>query len=488
MPELIECLAMVENTLTFAGLLYERGNEIFNDCNAETRSSYNGKYNLHILPRIGEIKITELTLEDCEDLVRKIEESNRYKPSTIQQYRYLIREPIKYAAKLGLCDYIFYGTIFSLDPKESEGKAKKNELTTLKKSFSILEELRLHNLVLTDYKEEGEKVGIGCMYASGGRNSEVCGADFGALKEMEHYPEEYCLWLYETTEGDTNNLKPGGKTSNAPRILPVPLKFAKFLLRRKAYIEEEIAKGSIKLCPEDGVRSVDDLPIVCKGHDFTRRCSSRDLTNMGRKILQEIKVSEEAVAYIAAALEEEENRVEMGLCEKNPTAYITRRHLGTTLYLLGFTETEIEYYMGHELVDSDAIRNEYTNEERLHEMALKLNNRPLFREENLQGVDLQLTSEESFKELNDVYQVTIDADEKLLKDGEIVVVITAEEVNDPIEITLNDYNAVRIDPFRPQKKEVSKVVNTIEKYQQAYQRICEKENVNQQEKEASGEK
>lgn len=62
---------------------------------------------------------------------------------------------------------------------------------------------------------------------------------------------------------------------------------------------------------------------------------------------------------------------------KDPTAYLFRRNFGTHLHILGLSEPEIEYVIGHDIDDPYETRNEFVNEEKLFAIKQKMDRRPL---------------------------------------------------------------------------------------------------------------
>lgn len=374
--ELDEYVVKADGKYTFFGVLNDFYEDIFARCGEKTRRSYNSEYNRLVLPILANCVLEECEYADFESAIEKIETQGHYSQSSLQHYRYLIRTVVKQAVKRGICEDVLYGSIFSLSPDEKPDTAKKKEFVRLRKSLRIEEERRLYAETMVDPMQDGERMGLALMLADGLRNSEACGVKFGAVRPMESRPDCYCIWMYESTIKDTSELKIGGKTRNAPRILPVPPKLLELILKRKAYLQTLLNEGRIELKPDQ--KSIEDLPVACKKSDYTEHCSSGRLTTAGRLLLKAIQVSEEEVAYIDRELQSKERMIEMGVTEKDPTAYLLRRNLGTHLSILGLTEAEIQYFMGHDIDDTYEKRNYFTNEDKLESIVQKLANRPLF--------------------------------------------------------------------------------------------------------------
>jgi len=69
---------------------------------------------------------------------------------------------------------------------------------------------------------------------------------------------------------------------------------------------------------------------------------------------------------------------------KDPTAYLFRRNFGTHLHILGLSEPEIEYVIGHDIDDPYETRNEFVNEEKLFAIKQKMDCRPLVNSDRSQ--------------------------------------------------------------------------------------------------------
>lgn len=72
-----------------------------------------------------------------------------------------------------------------------------------------------------------------------------------------------------------------------------------------------------------------------------------------------------------------EGNVASILKEKEPTAYLLRRNFATHMSILGLTNAEMQYLMGHNVEDAYESRNEFVDSERIFIMHRKLSNRPL---------------------------------------------------------------------------------------------------------------
>lgn len=397
--EIDEEIALIGQKYTFSGVLYQYFEEIASRWNSNTRKAYLGQYQGQILPRLADRPLEEYTRDDFDQVINDIDSQyaqqgngQGYAANTIQHYRHLIRVVLKAAAAHNICPDVLWGTLFSIASEEKAEATKIKEFVRLRKSLTVQEERKIVEKLFNDPMQSGQNMGLALMFSLGLRNGEACGVNFGAIRKMESHPDCHCLWIYQSTGYSSNELHAGGKTANMPRILPIPQKLYSLLEARRQFLETLLINGSIFLDDVLGPRSVDDLPVACVDDQFTVRCQSNHLTRAGQILLKEIQVSEDELAYMDRDLQNPKLAQEMGVVEKDPTVYLFRRNLGTHLYLLGLSESEIQYIMGHSIEDPYLSRNDFTNEELLYNIKVKMENRPLVNDsfpylepEQLQG-------------------------------------------------------------------------------------------------------
>jgi len=143
---------------------------------------------------------------------------------------------------------------------------------------------------------------------------------------------------------------------------------------RRNELEEYLKSNNI------GDALVDQLPIACKGgfDNYNKRCSAKDLTIASHEIFKEIGLSPIQLAYINNDLSDE--TLSEKVREKDATAYLLRRNFATHLQILGFSTSEIQYLIGHDVEDMYENRNEFMVSERLYSMAKRLKLRPLLND------------------------------------------------------------------------------------------------------------
>lgn len=344
-------------------------------CSENTKEIYIRDYNERIFPIISpSLAVHEYTEETIERYRTQLQSRYNYDDATIRsRYDHLLSNP---------CEVFFEVQGSMLNPlwgagfkfRESESETKREKLLKIRKSLTVQEELRAKAVLLDNPKtEDGTLVGLAIMFLAAVRNAEACGLSFGDLRKFEKYQNNYYLRVYETTGTDSNVLKLGGKTSNAPRYVPIPQVLSDFLLRRREYVESMISfpftdqKGRVHA-------SIDTLPMACRKDRFGTRCETKDLSDAGRNLLRyQLKLSEEQVSGINVLIQEDSE----DLGEKEATTYLFRRNMATHLYTLGFDQLQIQYYMGHRLENSNLRRSDFTDEELLYKMSVLLENHPL---------------------------------------------------------------------------------------------------------------
>lgn len=380
--------AEVDGRPTFLEVLVTYFPDISKNWNRNTQIQYLKHYREHIVPLLSERCLVDYnTVEDYDAVIdslrnkrkeRMAGNSLQYSASTIQHYRRLIKVVLEAAAREGICPDILWGSVYSLPGKESPEKRLQKERLTLRKSLEPAEEWRMAEYLMSDFGEDGQRVGLLLMAALGLRNEESCGTNYEDVLQSVDHPDMYCIGVYKSTTGSSNELKAGGKTRNMVRTLPLPERVCQFLLRRKEYLQSLVDSGELVLGEE--YQSVDELPIVCLGKNWTHRCSSAQLTNAGRKMFQEIQLSEDQLAYIAEELEQVEAQRGLGRY-KDPTAYLLRRNLATHLRILGFDDGQIQYFMGHDMESTLLRRGDFQHQEQQYRMKEKLELRAIFGSE-----------------------------------------------------------------------------------------------------------
>lgn len=426
--------AEIGKEITFHGALYEFFDEIASPWKAEkTLSDYQRDFRTRILPYVSdEQPLRELSKEYFDSVLESVKEDyyeQEKKALSLhveQHLKYIIYRVVATAAAHNLCEDIFWGTTFKTENPDDSGARQAKELMNLQKSLQPLEEKKIFQEIMLDHTAPGQNIGIATMFCAGLRNEEACGLDFGDLIEMREHPGNFCLRIYKTTAPGTNVLQPGGKTKNAPRMVPIPDALVTLLIGRKEYVRQQLELASIEA-------SVDALPIACRNNRFQDRCYASDLSLAGRLIFKKVKVNESTVRYVEEEIDavvSEEVDANQELPVKDATTYLFRRNMATHMYILGLTEPEIKYIMGHAIEDDYETRNGFCNEDKLFKIKQKLNKRPLVNTEALCPPSAVCVAANETLTGQAAHSVTFNAS------GNIRLSITANEPDDAISISV----------------------------------------------------
>ena len=455
----MEYVAKVGKEFTFAGAVDQLFEVTFSDCAASTKRNYLRDYQNHIFPLLGSTPIGKITKADSEKAVAAIAEKKTFEEKTLDHFTYLIRTMVETAVENGMCLNESFCPQLSqeLPPQTDEVHLKRN-----RRSLTAAEERQLFQMVMCDPLQEGEKMGIALMFACGLRNSEACGLNYSDIFQMKSDPRFGSVRVRETTEGNTNEVKGGGKTVNAPRIIPGAGAIISLLMRRKEYIQRLVEEKKITLAPG---KTVDDLPIVCRD-DFTTRCSSGDLTAKGKEVLMQVVKETAILDACDREIEEEIERGMEGIEDKDPTAYLLRRNFATHLYHLGLTEEECQYIMGHAIQDVYHNRRDFSNDKLLLPIARKMAFRPLLNDNVFDT--FELTEIEYQRFCKNVTEVALHTDSAELLEIEIealeptdAIRIVAMQGGKPIEVVYTK---------KQRQRKVSRLANVTRSLHKLYEK------------------
>ena len=459
---------------TFYGIYHDYYEDFEEHWKADsTQRSNHLRYCNQIIPLLrkhDETPISAYTQEDYDAVIQALIKRGQdtkgkqylpYKESTLQDFRRLIYYVVETAARHGECDNVLWESNLNPEAATESEEVKANQ-ALLSKSLTIPQEQAVAKALLSDPLQSGQNMGLLLMYSLGLRNAEACAVDYGDIKPMQTHPDCPVIWIYKTTGYDTNAGKLGGKTRNADRIIPVPDKVAALIHERRQYIESQLNK------------SIDDYPIVCNNDRWDVRCSARELTNAARILFQSIKIKAVQMASINEDLQEEPMSNNDSLPfedRKDPTAYLFRRNFGTHLHILGLSEPEIEYVIGHDIDDPYETRNEFVNEEKLFVIKQKMDRRPLVSSDRPQiGKSVSVGDRLS---LQHTAHVQIPADS-----AETEMHIAANEPTDNIKVSLSSHpQNMRIKlncrHYTVKATEYDRFVDTQQQYHKAYTKAKE---------------
>ena len=354
---------------TFLGVLRKRfydpgnGEAISAPWRAEsTRIAYLRDYNRRLIPALGNgIALSSMTEDDFVRSLAGLKET--YPILDVNHYRNLIWRVYKAGVDDGLYADSLHWDRADLSP--SQGKAfhkSQRQRMTLKRSLSIQEEDKIIRLFKSFdvTNPDGRLIGIFLMFFLGLRNNEAAGARFGNIKTLSTKEEPFpCLIVSESTEIDNNLRRIGGKTVNAFRSLPLFPFLFEFLEKRKQHLQSLVDSGSLVLNDGD---TVDSLPIANRPTGYANHSGARDLSEVGRQLFQDLGIGRYAQELLKEDIINQQIDGEQSN-EKDPTTYLLRRNFLTHLTLLGMSDEEVEYCIGHSIEDASLTRNMLSSEE-----------------------------------------------------------------------------------------------------------------------------
>lgn len=365
-----------EGGITFAGLVYE----IFDDQDYQIDKNWNEDSwdtNVNYINRLIENlnmnkplrKMDDDDIRDLHDRLRKRDDEG-YAYATLNNIGYWYYRIYKEGVRRGYYDdATFCSSYFTAD------NSSTSFVSRVKRSFSISEERRIFDALFKNPEEiSGEDLGLLLMFLLAFRENEVCALDYKDIREMQEYPGNACLWVYETTMINTSKRKVGGKTKNASRVIPIYDFLYDYLKRRKVYLESLVMSGDLVLKPE--YKSVEDLPIVCIGYNYNEKSPTKYLIRRGNELFKELKIEGVSLSELFRDISSGEIE-DVSIMEKEPTTYIFRRNRGTSLNNIGMEMYQIQYFIGHEIDDPYYCRNVITNERELIKIKRKLDLLPV---------------------------------------------------------------------------------------------------------------
>lgn len=378
------CLVDVNGELTFAGVLVKyffpsddgRIRGISDPWKKQTTLvNYADDYRARLIQEIPKFKaISQITAAELEDAIERMVKRYGLQHQRENHYRKLIRYVFEAAHRAGInVEENIWGSMFFSQINVTTQADK--EFLKIPKSLTAFESVSLYASLTENVTEApGEDLGLLLMFFCGCRNAEVVPVSFEQCVDIDGYPDVKNIAIHETATRTRDVVKSGGKSSNAYRFLPIPSALWEIIMQRRAMLENTYVSGSADY--ERHAHSIGAYPIACYGHEHQKRSLVDDLSRRGRYHLRKIKYNANKLAAVDVMMISErrlDNRVE----EKDPTAYLLRRHSATMLYVLGFNDTEQQYLMGHAIADAYTNRRNYSNEDLRYALWEKLEKHPI---------------------------------------------------------------------------------------------------------------
>ena len=286
----------------------------------------------------------------------------------IERMEYLFLCVYYAGVELGLyTDAIFAKTRLDLNGNLAEKKTIQNrkDIFSLRKSLSVEENLKILKWIkaLDPCTCSGLDIGIMLMFFTGMRNNEACGLSYGDISTRGE-KEVPTLKIVRSTKIKSSEVKIGGKTVNASRVIPIVSFLYGFLIRRKRYLEEDIS-----------ITDIDSMPIVSLKDG--NRADTDSLTLHSKDIFRQLGIYANSMAIQGIDLSHQEMVKSCGydIPEKDLTAYVMRRNFATMIHSIGLSDSESQYIFGHAV--EDERRHYNLNDDRLFSIYRKLESHPL---------------------------------------------------------------------------------------------------------------
>lgn len=381
-------VAFYDQKPTFYWVLHEHQAEICNPPNnrawkaASTLAYYSRLYNDLILPRVSDRALADFSLLDFQVIVLDICDTRIAKGSKCSEEIYndiwrAIQHVCEAAAKHDICDDACCRLTTSTND-EPIYKTQERSRTKIPRHLTPEQEHAIADALLSDPLQDGRRNGLMLMYVFGLRNNEACGVTFGSILTIAGHPY---LASHKSTDGAAHFYRGSGKTYNMYRLLWIPPRVYDFIMRLKKHIKALIDNGEIVIPPNSAIKSIGDLPIARNKDNWLEPCISPQLTSAGRRLFTEIKYS--ADAYGAALLDvlnmDDEEKLLYG-DTKDPTAYIFRRNFASHLRDCGASAEQLQYLMGHQILDDAFMRVDFVNPDILGKLAQILSKRPIIND------------------------------------------------------------------------------------------------------------
>ena len=243
-------------------------------------------------------------------------------------------------------------------------QAKQLARQAVDNSICILPETekKIYQMAESLVPEHGEYLGVLLALETGLRTSEMLALEYGDLVKMGE-EDCYALRISKTSNKDSRTTKSGGKTHNMFRYAHISRHFAELLLERRDKIEKD----------NTGL-NLDEVPVVCVGQDYTKRCIQKEANRALKYVLRVCGVAEDVMRAAAAAV-----RDEMAPQEETASLYLMRHQIITWAVACGCSQAMIFALAGHRMEDADVRKSDFANPDLFKSLADILRRRPLIQ-------------------------------------------------------------------------------------------------------------
>ena len=276
------------------------------------------------------------------------------------------------------------------------------------------------------------------------RPSECLGLTFGDIRPLYGHEDQIrCIYVYKQRKQD-EAVDYRLKTHNAYRILPIPSELDALLRQREKGMRTRL----------DG--DLSEYPIVCKDTKWITPCKRRTALELCAGLLRKEFKEEEVIADLTAEM----NR-DTAFEEKDITSYLLRRNFATAMVsVCGMEEDELQYLMGHDILDEQEVRSDFTDADFLARIWRKMNRRVL--RENIPDEEKPIIVDRGECRVEGRSTMDVEVAEECFQDGNETVVLDLwnELPGDFISVRPNEQGDAREDditidasyePVQPQK-------------------------------------
>ena len=258
---------------------------------------------------------------------------------------------------------------------------KRKKLHTRPRSLGIQGEIEMFKWYASLNVEaiSNTDLGILLMFFLGLRNNEAAARTFGDIRRIEG-TQHHCIYVLTSTKRSSKELKVGGKTSNAFRIIPLYDFFYDFLKKRRDYLVSRWKDENSKLSDKEIDERISAWRIASTPSD-NEGVSSPNLTMRGKEVLTLVLSKchnpQREVSYKDVEYDFSYGLQERGIeDEDSATTYLFRRNFATHLVNLGFDPSQVEYLIGHEIEENGVLRHFFSTGEELVTLAKIMQEHP----------------------------------------------------------------------------------------------------------------
>lgn len=309
-----------------------------------------------------------------------------YDDSTLEQYEHVARVVLEVAESHYL----------RKRPKEEVASSNHIHFThpgdpVVRRYLHPDEELALLKQVIPQLGRSGPARLFLIMMACGFRENECCGFNWSMLRK-DPVTGICTIRMPQSTNVNKRTTKLGGKTPNAPREIDVPKLVYDLLMKAKNLLSQKwIASGN-------QFNQFQNIPLGGTEKDYTKRCTTKDLTDFANDLFSRIGMREDDLAALEDDLMREYlDRKASGLYAdieeyRSCTCYLARRAYASSILALGLRAIERQYSLGHD-TGSVVDRRIFTSNIMGKRMQGLLRQRPLYNTLSANQYELKVNQE-----------------------------------------------------------------------------------------------